>query len=108
MTPKSSRFWQKREKRSLVDAKMEAERLLRKLGENNLSPSARSLHERRLSAALRECGPCRATWFEGRAFIEIAHRMVRKAAAVVGIAAPSPVATPPNARRTVGYSRRIA
>jgi len=107
MTPKSSRFWRKREKRSLVDAKMEAERLLTKLGGSDLSPAARSLHERRLSAALRECGPCRATWFEGRAFIEIFHKAITRIATVIGIAAPSSVATPPNAREAVGYSRRL-
>lgn len=105
MTPKSSRFWQKQEKRSMVDAKMEAERLLRKLQAEGDSVAARSLHEKRLSAALREFGPCRATWFEGRPFVAVFHRAMSKVAAAVGIAAP--VVTLPNAREAVGYSRRF-
>lgn len=106
MTPKSSRlFWEKREKRSMVDAKMEAERLLSKLqGDNSIA--ARSLCEHRLSAALREFGPCRATWFEGRPFVTVFHRAISRVAAAVGIA-PSAV-TAPSARGAVGYSRRLA
>lgn len=73
-----------------LQAKAEVERLLTLLGAPGLA-LARSSIEKRLSAILRQLGPCRVVWNSGQPTV------------LVALAGDSMY----GARRLVGYARRV-